>query len=407
MPAYSFEALDPAGTKQSGVLEGDSARQVRELLRERGWLPTAVEVAAGAESGDDTQPWYLRRTKKRIGSFDLALIMRQLAVLIASGSPLEETLAAVARQSEKRSVKTLLLSVRSKVLEGFSLARALDTSGNFPALVIATIRAGEQSGHLDAVLNQLADYTESRYRIQKQIRGALIYPVFMMIFSLGIVMALMSFVVPKIVSMFDRLDAALPLVTQIVMSLSNFLVNYGWLLLIGVVVAVVLLRRAVVTEAGRATKDRWLLKTPIFGKLTRGLDSARMASTLAILVGAGVPLVEALRIAAQVASNVHISQAIRQAGIKVTEGAALSPQLERAGYFSPMMVQMIRSGENSGELEAMLTRAADMQHTEANDQINALLALLGPLLMIVLGFVVAIIVFAVMLPIVSLNNLAG
>ena len=333
--------------------------------------------------------------------------MRQLAVLIASGSPLEETLAAVARQSEKRSVKTLLLSVRSKVLEGFSLARALDTSGNFPALVIATIRAGEQSGHLDAVLNQLADYTESRYRIQKQIRGALIYPVFMMIFSLGIVMALMSFVVPKIVSMFDRLDAALPLVTQIVMSLSNFLVNYGWLLLIGVVVAVVLLRRAVVTEAGRATKDRWLLKTPIFGKLTRGLDSARMASTLAILVGAGVPLVEALRIAAQVASNVHISQAIRQAGIKVTEGAALSPQLERAGYFSPMMVQMIRSGENSGELEAMLTRAADMQQTEANDQINALLALLGPLLMIVLGFVVAIIVFAVMLPIVSLNNLAG
>ena len=220
-------------------------------------------------------------------------------------------------------------------------------------------------------------------------------------------MALMSFVVPKIVSMFDRLDAALPLVTQIVMSLSNFLVNYGWLLLIGVVVAVVLLRRAVVTEAGRATKDRWLLKTPIFGKLTRGLDSARMASTLAILVGAGVPLVEALRIAAQVASNVHISQAIRQAGIKVTEGAALSPQLERAGYFSPMMVQMIRSGENSGELEAMLTRAADMQQTEANDQINALLALLGPLLMIVLGFVVAIIVFAVMLPIVSLNNLAG
>lgn len=402
MPAYAYTAIDDHGKQQKGVLEGDSARQIRQTLRDKDLLPVAVEVVEQADASSQRALF-----KKGIGAYDLALMTRQLSVLIAASIPLEEALQAVARQTEKRHIKALLLAVRSKVLEGYSLANALVSAGRFPQLYIATIAAGEKSGHLDLILNQLADYTENRFAMQKKVQGALIYPVLLMVMSFAVVMGLMTFVVPKIVKIFERSEQALPLITRVVMGISSFVQQTWWMLLIGIALAVFLSVRFVRTNAGRGAFDALVLRLPIIKKLSRGLNASRFASTLAILVRSGVPLVEALRIAAEVATNVHIRDAVSRAADKVTEGGNLAGQLEKSGYFPPMMVQMIRSGEASGELENMLGRAATMQENEAASLIATILALLEPLMLVFMGIIVLLIVLAVMLPIVNMNSLAG
>jgi general secretion pathway protein F len=327
--------------------------------------------------------------------------------LLAAGIPLEETLAAVAKQSPKTHIKSLMLAVRSHVLEGLSLARALQQATSFPPLYIATIAAGEKSGHLDLILNQLADYTENRFALQKKIQGAMVYPIVLMVMAVGVIMGLMSFVVPKIVKVFEQSEQALPLITQIVLTLSNIITQWWWLMLLVLAGMAFLFYRFAQTKAGKLTLDSLVLKLPILARLSRGLNAARFASTLAILVRSGVPLIEALHIGAAVTTNLHIQQTIIVAADRVTEGSSLSSQLEKSTYFPPMMVQMIKSGENSGELENMLSRAANMQEAEATNFISTLLSLLEPLMLVFMGVIVMIIVMAVMLPIVNMNDLAG
>lgn len=401
MPAYQFKALDPSGKTQQGVLEADSARQVRQQLREKDWLP--VDVATVQKSQVTQSRWL----KKNIGAYDLALVTRQLSVLLASAIPIEQALHAVAKQSEKSYVKNLMMAVRSKVLEGYSLATALAEAGNFPAIYIATIAAGERSGHLDLILDQLADYTENRFAMQKKIQGALVYPIILLIMAVAVVVGLMTFVVPKIVKVFEQSEQALPTITKVVLSLSNLLTQWWWLILVVLAVSLIFIIKFVKSTSGRASVDRWVLRLPIFGKLSRSLNAARFTSTLAILVRSGVPLVEALAIGGAVMTNVHIRHAIESATTKVTEGASLSSQLERTPYFPPMMVQMIKSGENSGELDNMLTRASTMQQNEATTMISTMLSLLEPLMLVFMGAIVMTIVMAVMLPIVNMNDLAG
>jgi general secretion pathway protein F len=402
MPAYQYVALDPAGKQHKGVLEGDSARQIRQQLRDKAWLPVSVDpVAESSASIEGGRRWF----QPGLSAYDLALMTRQLSVLSAASIPLEEALRAVARQTEKKSVYSLLLAVRTRVLEGHSLAQALRLSGSFPPLYIATIAAGERSGHLDLILNQLADYTENRHAMQKKVQGALIYPVILLVMSFGIVLGLMTYVVPDIVKVFASSKQALPLLTQLVMGASNFIRQSWPFLLVLTVAAVFLLVRFVRTEAGRYWLDRWTLRLPLAGKLSRGVNSARFASTLSILSQSGVPLVDALHIAAAVSGNWLIRDAIVHAAEKVTEGGNLSTQLERSGFFPPMMVQMIKSGENSGELEAMLSRAATMQDREVTTLVSTLLALLEPLMLVFMAGIVLVIVMAVMLPIVNMNNL--
>jgi general secretion pathway protein F len=401
MPAYQFIAVDNAGKQHKGVLEGDSARQIRQQLRDKSWMPVQVDPVEESKTTVAGKGFF----QKGMTAYDLALMTRQLAVLIAAGIPLEETLRAVARQSEKRHVQSLLLSVRSKVLEGHSLAQALRQSGRFPALYIATIAAGEKSGHLDLILNQLADYTENRFAMQKKIQGALIYPVLLMLMSFAIVMGLMTYVVPDIVKVFANTKQALPFITRALMVMSDF-IRAAWpFLIVGTIAVIYLLLRFVRTDAGRYALDRLTLRLPLFSKLSRGINSARFASTLSILTQSGVPLVEALSIGASVSNNWLIRDAINQAAVKVTEGGNLATQLERCGYFPPMMVQMIRSGEASGELDNMLSRAAAMQDREVTTLISTLLALLEPLMLIFMASIVLTIVMAVMLPIVNMNNL--
>ena len=400
MPAYQFTALDASGKPQKGVLEGDSARQIRQQLRDKAWIPVAVD-AVEQKDKNKTSAWF----QKKFSAYDLALMTRQLSVLVAAAIPLEEALRAVAKQSEKVHVQNLLLSVRSKVLEGHSLAQAMQQIGRFPDLYIATIAAGERSGHLDLILDQLADYTENRFAMQKKVQGAMIYPIILMLMSFSIVMGLMTYVVPDIVKTFDQSKQALPLITVIMMKASE-IIRVAWpFMIVAIVGGIFLLLRFVNTSAGHYAFDRLTLKLPLFGKLSRGINAARFASTLSILTQSGVPLVDALKIGAAVSSNWVIRDAVNFAAEKVTEGGNLATQLERCGYFPPMMVQMIKSGEASGELARMLERASNMQDREVTTLISTLLALLEPLMLVLMAGIVLVIVIAVMLPIVNMNNM--
>ncbi|EOR04279.1 type II secretion system inner membrane protein GspF [Acinetobacter tandoii] len=400
MPAYQFTAIDALGKQQKGVLEGDSARQIRQQLREKSLIPISVDPVEHKTKQQGSR-WF----QKKITAYDLALFTRQLSVLVAAAIPLEEALRAVAKQSEKAHVQQLIVSVRSKVLEGHSLANALQQSGRFPELYRATIAAGERSGHLDLILEQLADYTENRFAMQKKIQGAMIYPIILMLMSFAIVMGLMTYVVPDIVKTFDQNKDALPWITVALMKASAF-IRVAWpFLVIATVVAIVFLLRFLKSTAGHYAFDRLTLKLPLFGKLSRGINSARLASTLSILTKSGVPLVDALRIGAAVSSNWVIRDSVDLAAEKVTEGGNLATQLERSGYFPPMMVQMIKSGEASGELDRMLERASTMQDREVTTLISTLLALLEPLMLVLMASIVLVIVIAVMLPIVNMNNM--
>lgn len=400
MPAYQFTALDASGKQQKGVLEGDSARQIRQQLRDKEWIPITVDAVEQKDKSKSTGFF-----QKKFSAYELALMTRQLSVLVAASIPLEEALRAVAKQSEKAHVQNLLLAVRSKVLEGHSLAQAMQQSGSFPDLYIATVAAGERSGHLDLILDQLSDYTENRFAMQKKVQGAMIYPIILMLMSFGIVMGLMTYVVPDIVKTFDQSKQALPWITVALMKASDFIRTSWPFVLVASVMGIFLLIRFLRTTAGHYAFDRLTLRMPLFGKLSRGINSARFASTLSILTKSGVPLVDALKIGAAVSSNWVIRDAVNIAAEKVTEGGNLATQLERCGYFPPMMVQMIKSGEASGELDRMLERASNMQDREVSTFISTLLALLEPLMLVFMAGIVLVIVIAVMLPIVNMNNM--
>ena len=400
MPAYQFTAIDASGKPQKGVLEGDSARQIRQQLRDKELIPVTVDPVEQKDK-HNSERWF----QKKITAYDLALFTRQLSVLVAAGIPLEEALRAVGKQSEKAHVQNLLMSVRSKVMEGHSLANALQQAGRLPDLYIATIAAGERSGHLDLILDQLSDYTENRFAMQKKVQGAMIYPIILMLMSFAIVMGLMTYVVPDIVKTFDQNKDALPWITVALMKASDF-IRVAWpFLLIASVVGFIALARFLRTSAGHYAFDRLTLKLPLFGKLSRGINAARFASTLSILTQSGVPLVDALKIGAAVSNNWVIRDSVNLAAEKVTEGGNLATQLERSGYFPPMMVQMIKSGEASGELDRMLERASIMQDREVTTLISTLLALLEPLMLVLMASIVLVIVIAVMLPIVNMNNM--
>ena len=400
MPAYQFTAIDASGKQQKGVLEGDSARQIRQQLRDKELIPVTVDPVEQKDK-HNSERWF----QKKITAYDLALFTRQLSVLVAAGIPLEEALRAVGKQSEKAHVQNLLMSVRSKVMEGHSLASALQQAGRLPDLYIATIAAGARSGHLDLILDQLSDYTENRFAMQKKVQGAMIYPIILMLMSFASVMGLLTYVVPDIVKTFDQNKDALPWITVALMKTSDF-IRVAWpFLFVASIVGFTALVRFLRTSAGHYAFDRLTLKLPLFGKLSRGINAARFASTLSILTQSGVPLVDALKIGAAVSNNWVIRDSVNVAAERVTEGGNLATQLERSGYFPPMMVQMIKSGEASGELDRMLERASTMQDREVTTLISTLLALLEPLMLVLMASIVLVIVIAVMLPIVNMNNM--
>lgn len=403
MPAFQFRSLDHRGKIKRGTIEADSARQVRQQLRAKGWVPLEVSEAKDRDGGGGLSGRFSGSGKLKGG--EQALITRQLATLLRSALPVEQALGAVAKQAANARVERIVMTVRTKVLEGFSLARAMaEYPRAFPEMYRATVAAGEQSGHLEQVLEQLADYLETRDDTGRSVSQAMIYPAFIMVFSVLIIAFLMAFVVPKMVAVFENREQALPFITVAVITLSDFVRDWGWLVALVVIVAVVVFVRALQGDAFRMRVHRRLASLPLIGAMMRASDSARLASTLGILGRSGVPLVDALFIAAQVVGNLAIREAVQTAATRVREGGNLSRALDKSGYFPPMLVQMIASGETSGELDNMLSRAADYQERELNSTIQTMVGLLGPLMLLVMAGFVILIVLAVMLPIMQMNN---
>lgn len=403
MGAFEYTAVDPAGREQRGILEGDTARQVRQLLRDRQLLPLAVKPVAEKEVSRQRSSFTLRRG---LPATDLALLTRQLATLVKSALPLEEALSAVSEQSESPRVRSLLLGVRTKVMEGHTLADSLgDFPQAFPELYRATVAAGEQSGHLDTVLERLADYTESRQALQQKISQAMIYPIFLVIFAVLIVSLLLVYAVPKITSVFANTGRDLPGLTVALIQASDFLQAWGLWLLLGVVAAGFWCRWVLRRPAPRRIFDRWLLGLPLVSKLVRGSNTARFTRTLSTLTSSGVPVLDALRIAAEVLTNVPMREAVEAAAERVREGAPIGRSLGVSGYFPPLCVHLISSGEASGELDTMLGRAASNQEQELQGLIGTLVNLLGPLVIVAMGALVLFIVLAMLMPIFEMNQL--
>ncbi|HCB13852.1 MAG TPA: type II secretion system protein GspF [Gammaproteobacteria bacterium] len=401
MPAFQYAALDERGQQRKGLIEADTPRMARQLLRERGLNPLGVEEVASRERSHGH--WLFQ---PRITPTDLALITRQLATLAGSGLPLEEALGAVARQADRGRLSGLLLAVRARVLEGHTLATALgDFPQVFPELYRATVAAGEQSSHLDVVFERLADYTEARQQMRQKVGLALFYPLMLTGVAILVVAGLLTYVVPQVVQVFSSLNQQLPALTRGLIALSGFLREYGWLVLGALVVSAVSWAYAL----RRISFKRWvhqsLLKLPLVGRLTRGANTARFARTFSILMASGVPVLEAMRISAQVLSNLPMREAVEQAALRVKEGASLQKAISNSGYFPPMTVQLIASGEASGRLENMLERAAVQQERETETLIAALLGVFEPVLILVMGGVVLVIVLAILLPIFDLNQL--
>ena len=404
MTAFRYKALNADGKLVKGVLEGDSDRQVRGTLRQRHLRPVEVAPATALAQSDNSDRF--RVVSRRLSAGELALITRQLATLIASALPLDECLQAVADQSRKASVKSMMLQVRSKVSEGHTLAHAL---GQFPQafgeMYRAMVNAGEEAGQLAPVLEQLAHYTETRQHTAQKLQMALIYPFVLMAVAVAVVAALMIFVVPELVGIFAHTKKALPPLTVGLIWVSDFMRDYALLCLIMLGLSVWLARRALRHPGLRKRWHQLLLRVPGVNGVLIALDSARFASTLSILMASGVPLIHALRIAGSVMNNLVLREASSAVSVAVQEGSSLSRALSREVFFPPMMVHMVASGEVSGDLEMMLERSSTNQERELEMTLGTVMGLFEPAMVVVMGGLVLTIVLAILLPIFDLNTM--
>ncbi|RJS91758.1 type II secretion system inner membrane protein GspF [Salinisphaera sp. Q1T1-3] len=404
MAAFEYTALDARGRQKKGVLEGDAPRVVRAQLRERGLTPIeVVEVSDRRTPGVKKSPFAFNRGMKVI---ELALFTRQLATLAHAGMPMEEALKAVAEQTENDRVRRIIAGVRSQVVEGNTFADALaDFPNSFDQLYRATAAAGEQSGHLDEVLNGLADYVEEQQALRQKILAALIYPAFLVVVSIGIVIALLSTVVPKLVHTFNSVHAKLPTLTVALISMSDFLRDWGWLLAIGLAAAIAAFAYGMRRPGFKRRFHHLVLRLPLIGRFARGVNTARFTRTLAILTRSGVPALDAMTIGAEVVTNIPMREAISRAATRVREGDAIHRALGREDLFPPITLHMIANGELSGALDMMLGRAADHQDREVETLREGVMGILGPAVILAMGGVVLMIVLAILLPVFNLNQL--
>jgi general secretion pathway protein F len=398
MSAFDYIALDKQGRTRKGVVEGDTARQVRQQLREQGLVPLAI--------GELSRPTQRKRRHHSVSATELTLFTRQLATLVRAGLALEEALHAIAEQTEANRLKSMILAVRSRVLEGHSLAVGLNEYPNvFSDLYRATVAAGEQSGHLDTVLERLAEYTEKRQLVRQKTMLALIYPLLLTLVAILVVVILVVYVVPQVIHVFNNIHQQLPWLTRTLVAVSDFLQRWGIFLLIILIMLVIGWRYLLQLERPLIIFHQLLLHTPLISRLERSANIARLTRTLSILIESGVPMLEALHITAQVVSNRILRQALVEATRKVREGSSLHNALQQSRLFPPMTVYLIAGGEASGKLEMMLERAAMMQEQELEALIGVLLNLFEPLLILIMGGIVLTIVLAILMPIFELNQL--
>ncbi|MDN5939944.1 MAG: type II secretion system inner membrane protein GspF, partial [Salinisphaera sp.] len=388
------------GRERKGVVEGDAPRAVRAQLRQQGLTPLEVNEVA------DRVQRRLFQFERGMGTTDLTLFTRQVATLAHAGMPMEEALKAVAEQTEATRAQRVIIGVRSQVVEGQTLAAAL---GHFPAsfndLYRATVAAGEQSGRLDEVLEGLADYVEDQQAMRQKVLGALLYPAFLTIVAVAIVVGLLATVVPNLVRVFQSINAELPPLTRALIAMSDFLRGWGWALGLALAAAIIASVYGMRQPHIRYRVHRQILALPLVGRFARGVNTARFTRTLAILTRSGVPVLEAMTIGADVVSNLPMREAISRAAGKVREGEAIHRALGAERLFPPITLHMIANGELSGDLENMLARAAAHQEREVETLRQGVIGILGPAVILLMGGVVLMIVLAILLPIFNLNQL--
>lgn len=403
MPAFEYTALDASGRTRKGVEEGDSPRQVRGRLREQGLTPMSVSQVA-----ERAAVLRMPVLQQRIKPLELALATRQMATLARAGLPIEEVLATVARQSESPKVRSALTAVRTRVMEGLPLAHALgEFPSVFPVIYRTTIAAGEQAGRLDLVLERLADNVEAQNAMRQKIQLAMFYPAILTCVALLVTVALLTYVVPEVVKVFDGMNQQLPLLTRMLIAVSDTLRDWGLLMLLILGGLGYGLRTLLQRPAYQRRWHDLLLRLPLIGRLTLGLNTARFARTLNILAASGVPLLDALNMSASVITNLPMREAVSEAAQRVREGAGVGLALERSGYFPAMTLSLIKSGESSGTLDDMLERAAETQERELEARIAMVMGVFEPLLILTMGAVVLVIVLAILLPIFELNQLVN
>lgn len=408
MPAFEYIALDTDGRQKKGILEADTARQIRGQLRDKGLTPLEVNEVAQA-TGRVRKAGNQKVSKKvRINATDLALITRQLSTLIRAALPIEEALKAVSDQCEKPAHKSMMLAIRSRVTEGHTLADGL---GLFPYvfdnLFVSMVAAGEKSGHLDEVLERLADYTETRQHLRQKVQLAMVYPAILVCVAVAVIVGLLTFVVPKVVAQFENVARELPLLTRIMINISEFLQGWWWLLAALIFFGISAFRQLMKNAAIRQRYDQNMLHWPLVGRLARAVNTARFARTLAIMTASAVPLLDGLKIASEVIGNTYLKAVIDEAALRVREGTSLRSALAKSNAFPPMLIHMIGSGESSGQLESMLSKAAENHEREFETTVGVTLGLLEPLLILSMGVIVLCIVLAILLPIFQLNQMIG
>ena len=410
MAVFQYKAMNASGKQIKGLEEADSARHLRQTLRERGLMPTQVTEVQGKAANSATPVGEAAsfRFRGKVSASDLSLLTRQLSTLVQSGLPLEESLQAVAQQSDKDRITSMVMAVRARVLEGYSLADSLRGFPQiFDELFCATVAAGEKSGHLDEVLNRLADYNEKRNVTRGKIIQAMVYPIALTVIAIAVISVLLAVVVPKVVEQFVNMGQSLPLATQILIGASDFVRDYGLYLLVFLMLLAVAIQRLLTNKIYLARWHTLQLKLPVIGKVIRGLNTARFARTLSTLTASAVPLLESMHIAGDVLLNLTMKDALKRASERVREGSSLRAALQETKLFPPIMLHMIASGEKSGELEQMLGRAADNQDREFDSLITIALGLLAPLVLVLMAAVVLFIVIAILQPILDMQNMVG
>jgi general secretion pathway protein F len=404
VPAFRYEAVDSLGATRKGVVNADSARAARSDLRTQGLVPIAVDAIASQldESGQTRR----RGLGDRLSTVELSLFTRQLASLLEASLPLEQAFTALLEQAERSYVRDLIASIRSEIMAGASLSDALaQHPRDFADIYRALVASGEQIGQLSRVLSRLADYIERRNSLVQKVRLAFTYPAIVTVVAFAIVIFLLTYVVPQIVSVFANTKQKLPLLTVIMLGISDFVRNYGLIVAAVVVALFYAWRTALKNPDVKLRWHRWLLTAPMYGKFERSLNTARFASTLAITTGSGVPILRALQTSRDTLSNVAMRAQVEEAAASVREGVGLARALSAHKHFPPMLIHMIRAGEVTGELPAMLDRAANAQEQDLERRALTIAGLLEPALILAMGVVVLLIVLAVLMPIIEINQL--
>jgi len=399
MSAYQYQALQATGVTSKGIIEADSERHARQLLRAQGLIPTSISHFKKS---------HLTKHSDKLSAQDVALFTRQLATLLAAGIPVEESLSSVSEQTEKNKVRRLIIAVRSKVLEGYGLAQAMAEYPNvFPELYRATVAAGEQTGRLDLVLEKLADYTEKQQMIRQKIQQAMIYPLLMIFVSFFIIIFLLAFVVPKIIDVFTNSGQTLPAMTSVLIAISTFTKSYGIYILVFIILGLVVSNRCLKILRFRYAWHRLLLKLPIVSYLIRTVNVARYIHTFGILFAAGVSVLETMQVSSSLISNLVMRDAFTKASARVKEGVAIHQSLKDTGFLGAMAIHLISSGEKSGKLSDMMERAAEHLDNEIRRLIDTALTLLEPMIILLMGAVVLFIVLATLLPIFTMEQLVN